>query len=335
MNDVVTPVQPEGFHAAAQPVALSAGTMLRNAREAAGLHVAALAVSMKVPVKKLEALEADRLDLLPDAVFVRALASSVCRTLKIDPAPVLQKLPQTSVPRLDTEERGINEPFHSPGQSASLSVPAFFAKPAVLAVLALMLGVALVAFLPEGQKSEHASEPASVPPPAAMPQVLAPAEEPALPATVAVAVEPPAAPKPEAVVAAPAVATPAPAPAAPASPKPEAAKVVAPMPALAPAAPAVKVETAPSTPVNAAAAAPTTGVVVFKVRGPSWVEVTDGKGVVQLRKTLAAGETIGASGALPLAVVVGRADVTDVEVRGKAFDLASIVKDNVARFEVK
>ena len=38
--------------------ALTAGMMMRNAREAAGLHVAALAVSMKIPVKKLEALEA-------------------------------------------------------------------------------------------------------------------------------------------------------------------------------------------------------------------------------------------------------------------------------------
>ncbi|NJM43298.1 MAG: helix-turn-helix domain-containing protein [Brachymonas sp.] len=72
----------------------SAGQMLREAREAHGLHVAALAVSMKVPVKKLEALEADRLEDLPDAVFVRALASSVCRALKIDAAPILAKLPQ-------------------------------------------------------------------------------------------------------------------------------------------------------------------------------------------------------------------------------------------------
>jgi cytoskeleton protein RodZ len=57
--------------------------------------------------------------------------------------------------------------------------------------------------------------------------------------------------------------------------------------------------------------------------------------VVQLRKTLAAGESAFASGALPLAVVVGRIDVTEVSVRGKAFSLAGLSKDNVARFEVK
>ena len=55
----------------------TAGSLLRQAREAAGIHIAALAVSLKVPVKKLEALEQDRFDLLPDAVFVRALASSM------------------------------------------------------------------------------------------------------------------------------------------------------------------------------------------------------------------------------------------------------------------
>jgi cytoskeleton protein RodZ len=38
---------------------------------------------------------------------------------------------------------------------------------------------------------------------------------------------------------------------------------------------------------------------------------------------------------MPLAVVVGRADAIEVQVRGLAFDLTSVAKDNVARFEVK
>jgi cytoskeleton protein RodZ len=51
---------------------------------------------------------------------------------------------------------------------------------------------------------------------------------------------------------------------------------------------------------------------------------------------LSQGETAGASGALPLSVIVGRADVTEVEVRGKPFSLDAVTsKDNVARFEVK
>ena len=53
-----------------------AGAMLRQAREDAGLHVEALAVALKVTVKKLEALEAGRIDLLPDPTFARGLAAS-------------------------------------------------------------------------------------------------------------------------------------------------------------------------------------------------------------------------------------------------------------------
>ncbi len=89
---------------------LTAGMLLRRAREASGLHVAALAVSLKVPVRKLEALEADRFDLLPDLVFARALASSVCRTLRVDAQPVLERLPVKTTPRLVQDRDGINTP---------------------------------------------------------------------------------------------------------------------------------------------------------------------------------------------------------------------------------
>ncbi len=89
------PVSVGNGNAAKETVqAMTAGALLRSAREASGLHIAALAVSMKVPVKKLEALEADRYEALPDAVFVRALASGVCRALKVDPEPILAKLTQ-------------------------------------------------------------------------------------------------------------------------------------------------------------------------------------------------------------------------------------------------
>ena len=82
-------------------------------------------------------------------------------------------------------------------------------------------------------------------------------------------------------------------------------------------------------------ASPAPGLVVFKARGPSWVEVTDAAGVVQLRKTLVQGESVEASGAMPLSVVVGRIDSTDVLVRGKPFDLAPFGKNNTARFQIK
>ena len=62
----------------------SAGDMLREAREAHGLHIDMVAAALKVSPRKLAALEADDIEALPDAVFARALAASVCRALRID-----------------------------------------------------------------------------------------------------------------------------------------------------------------------------------------------------------------------------------------------------------
>ena len=87
---------------------------------------------------------------------------------------------------------------------------------------------------------------------------------------------------------------------------------------------------------EAASAAPDgNGVIVFRTKGASWVQVTDAKGATVLRRLMAAGETAGANGTLPLSVTVGDAGQTEVTVRGKPFNLAPVSRDNVARFEVK
>ena len=75
-------------------------------------------------------------------------------------------------------------------------------------------------------------------------------------------------------------------------------------------------------------------VLVFKARGSTWIEVTDAKGTVLLRRTLAASEAAEVLGDLPLVVVVGRADHTDVWLRGVLFSLETHTQDNVARFKV-
>jgi cytoskeleton protein RodZ len=68
-------------------------TMLRQAREAKGVPIDFLASVLRVPVERLKALEEDRLQELPDLIFARALAQSVCRQLKIDSVPVLAAMP--------------------------------------------------------------------------------------------------------------------------------------------------------------------------------------------------------------------------------------------------
>ena len=51
-------------------------TLLTQAREAAGLPLDALSMALKVPVKRLEQLEAGDYAAMPDMTFARALAMS-------------------------------------------------------------------------------------------------------------------------------------------------------------------------------------------------------------------------------------------------------------------
>ncbi len=306
----------------------TAGALLRQAREAAGLHLATLAASLKVPPRKLEALEADQFDLLPDAVFARALASSVCRTLKIDPAPVLERLPQLGAPRLATDDASINAPFRTPSDNPKYSVLEQLSRPVALAVLALLLGALVLIFLPTVTRDEvvTGASPATAvtTAPASPTDGTSPlAEQPAA------ASRQPAATSPSVVAgpaAGPVSATPA------VSAAPPGATLGSPSGGIAPPAPSAS---APPSSATEPASASAPGIIVFKTRAASWVEVTDARGVVSLRKMLAPGEVASASGALPLKVVVGRADSTEVEVRGKPFSLAQLTRDNVARFEVK
>lgn len=304
---------------------VTAGSLLRAARESEGLHIAALAVSMKVPVKKLEALEADRLDLLPDAVFVRALAASVCRSLKIDAAPVLALLPASAPPRLNPDDRGINTPFDVPGQASGASLQSLLISPPALMVLVLMLAAVVVYFYPVASRDGTVSDKLQAVALAVTPEVTSDAAEPFPPMT-------------QSVVTPPVPATPMPAMASASSdgamsPVAPIQSAVSSAPGLA-TAPVTQIAESPKTTVSSVVANQSS-VLQFKAKGIAWVQVTDAKGVQLLSRTLQAGEVIGVAGALPLAVVVGRVDLTSVELRGKPYDLGSISQNNVARFEVK
>jgi cytoskeleton protein RodZ len=91
----------------------------------------------------------------------------------------------------------------------------------------------------------------------------------------------------------------------------------------------------PATPTVSAPVAKASDLVVIRAKGTTWVEVVDATGAVLVRRTLQADGVTSATGVTPLAVVVGKADVAEVEVRGKPFNVSGVAKDNVARFEVK
>jgi cytoskeleton protein RodZ len=157
--------------------------MLRAARRAQGMHIAMLAASIKVTQRKLESLEADRYDELPDMTFTRALAKTVCRSLKIDAAPVLALLPQIGEQRLDKVNQGLNMAFRErPGrlEPTDLSV---LARPSLWIPLLLVLAAIGVYLMPQrwisgtppaiAASGASAASASASPPPAVVPALVA------------------------------------------------------------------------------------------------------------------------------------------------------------------
>lgn len=286
----------------------SAGALLRAAREQRGMTLAVLAAAIKVAPRKLDALERDRLDELPDVTFARALAQTVCRHLRIDAAPVLALLPtaQDAVARrLDQAAASLNAPLRA-GSARDEPVEASWLRRPVFWIAALLLGGAvwLLYGRPEAMArwwERLAPSPAAVPSGAAAP------------------VAPQPAPAPTAVVVEPAASVPTEATSAPPS--------------------AVVVETVHSAPTGAAAAsapdAAPAGLLVLRTSAESWVEVRDGAGQLLLSRTLQAGEAVGLDGALPLRATIGNAPAISVTFRGAPVDLVPATRDNIARLELK
>lgn len=302
----------------------SPGALLRQGREAAGVHLAGLAASLKVSVEKIEALEQDQFHLLPDAVFARALAGSVCRMLKLDPAPILDRLPAIHTAKPAPQNRGINESFRTREVGLTGSVWNSISRPAVLAGIVLLLGALILVFLPTLRQHEIFPASASTDVGAdegvalALPALLNGTAVDANTDAVPLGVQPVATVASTSVSADNAQALPA--------------LVSKPAPSVAPA--LASVATLPATAVGASSADSSAGLA-FRATGPSWIKVIDAKGIVVLNRTLQAGEVADVTGAFPFAVTVGRTDVTQVQVRGQAFDLAAVSKNNIARFEVK
>jgi cytoskeleton protein RodZ len=291
------------------PGELTAGGMLRQARQAQGLHIAALAAAIKVTPRKLEMLEADRFDELPDATFARALAQTVCRTLKIDAEPVLAKLPlPPQMNRLEHVTRGLNEPFRDRMASVEGFDRSVVLRPVVWGPALLLVATIVVYLIPPGTWR--------------LPNLL------------------PAGGSASAPAAAEVVTTTVPAAAPPAS-ETAASAPAAEVESAAPAGSAV-VETVHSAPppgdealVPAAATAAPKGSLVLRASSESWVEVRDAAGQVLLSRSLLAGESVGLDGAMPLRLKIGNAEGTEVSFRGKPVELTPFVRDNVARLEVK
>ena len=277
----------------------SAGALLREARQSRGVDIESLAGMLKVSVQKLQALEHDQFDQLVDSVFARALASSVCRALGIDPQPILKRLPEISAFKVTTQNRGINTPFRSRDGGSGSATKLQLSKPAIWLGLALLLGALILVFLPFVQQEMSALR--------SQGDEVSSSGELVEPVTTTTLVTGEGVPGAE--------------PAASSLNPPS-----EPLAAVAPASSPVPGQAAASNPDN---------LIAFSATSESWVKVNDAKGVALLNRKLAAGEVVGLSGTAPLKVTVGRADAVQVQVRGQPFALSAVAKNNIARFEVK
>lgn len=292
----------------------TAGGMLRAAREKQGLHIAALAAAIKVSPRKLDALENDRHDELPDATFVRALAQAVCRTLKIDAKPVLDLLPPAPAVALEPGSGGLGTPFRErPGRVEPGLSPANV-RPLVWAAAALVLLALAVYFAPGSwwalltRDAAVGSDtvPVTISAPVAVPaaaETAASAASSAVPLAVPLAAEP----------------TPAGVP-----PVAEAAASQA----------MVETVFAAPPPEAQASGVSAAGVLQLRCVEESWIEVRDARDQVLLSRNVQPGESVGLDGALPLRVTVGNAAATQLAFRGQPVNLASRTRDNVARLEL-
>jgi cytoskeleton protein RodZ len=308
-------------NAALPQTGATAGQLLREARLKAGVHLAVLSVTLKVPVRQLEALEANELDPGKGPVFYRGLASSVCRHLQIDPAPILSLLPQTTA-QLQPLRRTI-EPIESKGSLGISMLPSGrMASSKVFWGAALMLvltgaflwvpGPAQWAWLEDVKSlmadevvSQEVNEPTVVTPvfatgaasPSAEASSTASAPSAASASTSAIVTSPVAAMNTQVQ------------PALPANPLPSAAPA------------AVGSGAAPEW--------------VFSASAESWLEVRNAQKAVIWSGFVKPGEPTRIQAPLPVSVVVGRAQVVSVTLRGHAFDLKPHTQVTVARFEVK
>jgi cytoskeleton protein RodZ len=295
------------------PPGQTAGALIRAARERQGIHIAVLAAAIKISPRKLDALEGDRYSELPDATFTRALAQTVCRALKIEPAPVMALLPHPAISTLDTVGEGLNTPFRERFSGPDLSgmLPR---APLVWAAIALVLAAGLVYYWPSSAPSSSSSK-ATVP--------AAPSPAPAAPENkVAAAPEP-------APVAAPSAATPADSFAS-------SAQGAAPLSTTGAAAPPEVADARTGAPVPAVIAPPPLATGASLVASePVWLEVTDGNGVVVFQRTIQPGENLSFDHTPPLKLKIGNAAAAKLSFRGEPVDLTPFTRGSVARVVLK
>ncbi len=302
-------------------VSLHMGMRLREAREAAGMSVEAAAAQLRLSPRQITALEGEQFEQLPGRTFVRGFVKNYARLLNLDPEPLLAYAGN----RLDrpvlhpiTDGMGVIPTEHG--------IASVWQKWAILAALvaALLAGAGYEWWQRQSRLSTPSTPrtvllpPTTSPAPAGLPEVR---ELPAPPSASTDSGAAPAAPErsvrsdmaPEARLATSAqnaiAATGESREAAPDEPAPT---------------PAPRGSLAPRLPAAA-------GKIGLQFTDTSWVEIRERSGRVVISQHYSAGQSTLIQGEPPFEIIVGNAAATRLSFDGKAIDLNTLARQNVAR----
>jgi len=291
------------------------GALLRQAREARGLKVEEIAQTLKLGIRQVEAIEADRWETLPGATIVRGFVRNYARLVQVDAAPLMAQLDGVLAKPVDTlavpEARPESVTTHTISGSRRDRTVVFAGLGLVGLALAayLLMPNDLSALRDNTQSLLDSLSRKEAPKPA---EVQKAREKPAANAPAPAAGEPvfPPGATPQQIMNPQAV---TPAEAAPAAP--------AASPSAVPAAPA------------AAVAAPVAGApqMRFVFDKESWLEVRDRDNRLIFSQRVAAGAEQVLGGAPPLSLVIGYAPGVRLTWRGVPVELAQHTKGDVAR----
>ncbi|HEY9398081.1 MAG TPA: RodZ domain-containing protein [Burkholderiales bacterium] len=279
------------------------GNALAEAREVRGLSIDDVAMRLKFAPRQLEALEADRYDLLPGIAIVRGMVRSYARVLEIDATPLVAELEQ----RLQAGPRTVHpSDMHVPIREDRRDGR-------VLLVLSLIVLIAVAAFALEWYvRDRRAAQAAHVSPSAQGAAVMKQMDLAVKPMPVAQSV----APAPVAVEPSPVTEAPEP---------------------VIEAAPEIKepVATASAAPSGEPASATVGKPLQMRFSGKVWVEVKDARGKVLVSRLADAGTLLALEGTPPLSVVLGNAAAVELSYGGERVDLAAHAPSGVARLTLE
>lgn len=296
---------PAGADIAAATRGGNAGEMLREAREGAGLSLDEVSQQLKLAPRQVRALEDGAFALLPGRTFVRGFARNYARLLGLDPQAVLDALPGGGASSA-LEAPPLHPTAVTMGHLPSPlnGRPGWLRWTLTLIIVGFVAAAATYAYLHGFFRRDTASQSAA-------------------PATVST-------PDAGAMGTTSSRGAPLPNPLRSPATLDAGGNTAAPNDAPTPGS-GVEAGRISSAPTEPGAIAP----ITLALRGPSWVEITDGTGRVVISQTLPAGQTQAVVGAPPFDVVIGNAREVVLNFRGQAVDLGPHTRQNVARLTLQ